>query len=180
MPRSGQSVRVVATARNACPELFQMLGAYLHQDFALDYESAEDALRSSVADAGRERLMRAAAELQAHRPPTEDGEATRRFVNELCDYHPPGDGLTYVSWLDHVQRVLAGRDQRIAAARHASAGLAGACRSGPTRRSAPGSHGAGRNVTVARRSRSAARRPQPHHAGPVAQPMRPRRPMWSR
>jgi CdiI immunity protein len=83
-----------------------MLGAYLHQDWARDYATAEYALNESVADASRERLTSAAAELQTHRPPRDDEEATRRFLNALCDYHPPGDGFTYVAWLDHVQAVL--------------------------------------------------------------------------
>ena len=94
-----------------------MLGAYLHQDWPRDYATAEYALNESVADASRERLTSAAAELQTHRPPLthalgiagerrDDEEATRRFLNALCDYHPPGDGLTYVAWLDHVQAVL--------------------------------------------------------------------------
>ena len=85
-----------------------MAGAWacLHQDFDLEYETAEHALKSGVTEAARERLLRAASELDAHRPPRDDEEGTRRFVNELCDYHPPGDGLSYVSWLDHVRAVL--------------------------------------------------------------------------
>jgi CdiI immunity protein len=83
-----------------------MLGAYLDQDWPLDYETAEDALTDTVADAWHERLTRAAAELRAHRPPRDNEEATRRFLNDLCGYHLPGDGLTYVAWLDHVQAVL--------------------------------------------------------------------------
>jgi hypothetical protein len=63
-----------------------MPGGYLYQDWPLDYETAEDALSDSVADAGREGLTRAAAELRAHRPPGDNEEATRRFLNELCDY----------------------------------------------------------------------------------------------
>ena len=97
---------MAASARETCPELHQVLGAYLHQDFDLDCETAEDALSYSVGESRRERLTRAAAELRTYRPPSDDEEATRRFANELCDYHPPGDGLTYVSWLDHVQAVL--------------------------------------------------------------------------
>jgi hypothetical protein len=85
-----------------------MLGAHLHQDFDLEYRTAEDALIDSVVQAGPERLARAAAELRTHRPPRDDEEATRRFVGELCDYHPPGDGLTHVAWLDHVQAMLDG------------------------------------------------------------------------
>jgi hypothetical protein len=37
-------------ARDECAELNQMLGAYLHQDFDLEYSSAED-----VASVGHER-----------------------------------------------------------------------------------------------------------------------------
>lgn len=87
-----------------------MLGAYLHRDFDLEYRTAEDAFNNSVAEAGPERLTRAAAELRMHRPPHDDEEATRRLVNDLCDYHPPGDGLPYVAWLDHVQAVLGRHD----------------------------------------------------------------------
>jgi hypothetical protein len=63
-----------------------MLGAYLHQDF--EYPTAAYALNSSVAEARGERLARAAAELRTHRPARDDEEATRRFLNELCEYHP--------------------------------------------------------------------------------------------
>jgi len=49
-----------------------MLGAYLHRDFDLEYRTAEDAFNNSVAEAGPERLTRAAAEPRTHRPPHDD------------------------------------------------------------------------------------------------------------
>lgn len=89
-----------------CPELFQLLGAWLHQDFDLDHPSADHALRESIAISSEERLLGATAEMGRSRPPSDDEDSTRRFVNALCDYHPPGDGLTYVSWLDHVEELM--------------------------------------------------------------------------
>ena len=102
----GQCVTVTERAYEACPESHQLLGAWLHQDFDLDFPSAEEALRASIADASVERLRTVLVELEAHRPPRSDEEATRAFANDLCDYHPPGDGLTYVAWLDHVETAV--------------------------------------------------------------------------
>ena len=102
----GQSGTVKGHANEACPELSQLLGAWLHQDFDLDYPTADDALQASIADATSERLGNALVELTSHRPSRADEEATRRFVNDLCWYHPPGDGLTYVAWLDHVDALV--------------------------------------------------------------------------
>ena len=65
-----------------------MLGAYLHRDWPFKCETAEEALEDSGSDAWPERLTQAAAELHAHRPPRDDEEAARRFLNALCDYHP--------------------------------------------------------------------------------------------
>jgi len=102
----GQGVSVAERASEACPETRQLLGAWLHQDFDLEYPSAEKALRASIADASLERLRTVLLELSIHRPPRSDEEATRAFVNDLCDYHPPGNGLTYVAWLDQVEAIV--------------------------------------------------------------------------
>jgi hypothetical protein len=97
---------VASTANERCPELFQLLGGWLHQDFDLEYQSAEEALAAAIADASLDRLRGALDELRRSRPSDRDEEATREFANELCWYHPPGDGLTYVEWLDHVEVAL--------------------------------------------------------------------------
>ena len=67
------------------------------------YRSAEQALRESIADASQDRLQLAAAEIRRFRPSADDEDGSRQFVNALCDYHPPGDGLTYTAWLDRVE-----------------------------------------------------------------------------
>ena len=102
----GQSWRVPAGPRERCPNLFQVLGAYLHQDFDLEYPTAEDALAAAVAGQGWAHVRAAASELRSHRPPQHDEAASAQFVNELCSYHPPSVGLSYTRWLDHVQHVL--------------------------------------------------------------------------
>jgi hypothetical protein len=83
-----------------------MLGAYLHRDWPFKYETAEEALKDSGSEAWPERLTQAAAELHAHRPPRDD-ERRRAVSSTRCaTTTPPGDGLTYIAWLHHVQAVL--------------------------------------------------------------------------
>jgi hypothetical protein len=106
---TGHYAPVSSRPAECCPNLFQVLGGYLHQDFDLDHGRADDALLAAVAGQPPEQVAAAAAELAAHRPSADDEGASRRFNNELCSYHPPGDGLSYSEWLDRVQRVLAGR-----------------------------------------------------------------------
>jgi hypothetical protein len=91
---------------DCCPNLAQVLGSYLHQDWDLDHTSADDALLAAIAGQPPRQVAAAASELLAHRPPADDEAASRRFSNELCSYHPPGDGLTYSAWLDRVQHIL--------------------------------------------------------------------------
>ena len=102
----GHSARVRDQWREQCPNLFQVLAGYLHQDFNLDYDSAEAALADAVASQGHEQVKRASIELATFRPPSDDESGSRLFANWLCYYHPPADGLTYSAWLDHVQEVL--------------------------------------------------------------------------
>jgi hypothetical protein len=100
-------MRSLATGPSTyCPNLFQVLGAYLHQDWDLEYGDAEAALVAAITGQGREQVAAAADELRTHRPPRDDESASCRFTNGLCSYHPPGDGLSYSAWLDHVQHML--------------------------------------------------------------------------
>ena len=89
-----------------CTNLNRVLGAYLHQDFDLDFASAEEALSAAVAGQDQAQVRAAASELRTCRPSRDDEEASCAFTNKLCSYHPPADGLTYAGWLDHVQLVL--------------------------------------------------------------------------
>ena len=102
-------MRVVrADAARICPDLFQVLGAYLHQDFDLDHGTAGAALDASMAEHPIETLRAALRQLRQHRPDRRDEAGTASFVNSLCDYHPPGDGHSYVEWLDEVEALLQG------------------------------------------------------------------------
>lgn len=92
--------------RERCPNLFQLLGACLHQDFDLEYDSAESALIDAIESQSKERLEQALMELAMCRPPADDEAASEEFTRSMCDYHPPGDGMTYSAWLDHVQNLL--------------------------------------------------------------------------
>lgn len=96
----------MAEERDLCPNLFQVLGPYLHQDFDMEYASAQAALAASLQESSQGRLEDALVELRTHRPAADSEESTRRFVNQLCDYHPPGDGLTYIEWLDRVDAAM--------------------------------------------------------------------------
>lgn len=81
----------------------------MHQDWDLDHATVWDALDDFVAGEPRSvgELGREVRELR-RRDLSED--ALREVVgNELrCDYWPPGDGLTYSSWLAEVDRRLSG------------------------------------------------------------------------
>lgn len=72
----------------------------------IEYPDADSALADAVVGQGVAQVSSAAKELAAHRPPASDEDASRRFSNDLCDYHPPSDGLTYSAWLDRVQQIL--------------------------------------------------------------------------
>lgn len=100
-------MRSLATGPSTCcPNLFQVLGAYLHQDWETEYSDAETALLAAATGQAREQVAAAATELRTHRPPALDEDASSRFTNGLCSYHPPDDGLSYSAWLDHLQQVL--------------------------------------------------------------------------
>jgi hypothetical protein len=92
--------------RERCPNLRQVLGAYLHQDFDLEYANAEAALADAVASQSREQVALASIELATFRPSNKDEVSSMVFTNAMCDYNPPGDGLTFSAWLDRVQDVL--------------------------------------------------------------------------
>ncbi len=98
----GYGPRIV-TARERYPELFQFLGAYLHQDFPEVHGDADAALAASMRNASPERLIAVHAQL-TDLLETVDEAAAERAVNELCDYYPPGDGWTYIGWLEEVDR----------------------------------------------------------------------------
>jgi hypothetical protein len=85
------------------PELFQMLAGYLHQDLVSDYGTAAVALQEAIADTPiadrRSAVTQIDTLLMSHR----DERSVATAVKQLCDYHPPGDGLSYREWLLEVR-----------------------------------------------------------------------------
>ena len=90
-------------------EQLRQLGAYLHQDWDLDYDGVWDAVRAFKADASADDLRAAIAQTEELRDAGLDEEQLRRtVVDELgVEYWPPGDDLTFQAWLDELVRVLA-------------------------------------------------------------------------
>lgn len=89
-------------------EQLTRLGGYLHQDWPLDYDDAGEAIRAFKGDLTAAELEEAVAEVtritEQHR--SED-DLRRVLVDELrIDYWPPGDGLTFRSWFDDLERIL--------------------------------------------------------------------------
>lgn len=87
--------------------LDQLLGAYLHQDYDVEYPDAWAAVDASIREHSPKVRAAARQELLGilEREDTEDGLS--RAVSKLgVAYSPPADGYTYRAWLHEV-------DQRI-------------------------------------------------------------------
>jgi hypothetical protein len=96
------------SAAEAYPDLFQFLGGYLHQDFDLDGGTADDAVRQAIASTPAEARAAVAAQIDSLMTAHSDERSLEVAVNELCSYHPPGDGLTYRAWLRQVRACVSG------------------------------------------------------------------------
>lgn len=90
------------------PELEQMLGGYLGQDWPLDYDTWQGAIAAYKKEAGPNAVRQAMSELDAllaHHP--DEGELQRIGVALGCDYEPSADGSGYREWLQAVRGSLA-------------------------------------------------------------------------
>ncbi len=97
-------------AADAYPDLFQLLGGYLHQDFGSDTGTADEALRQAVVDTPDEGRAAVAAQIDSLLAAHRDERSLAIAVNQLCDYYPPGDGLSYRAWLGEVHACVRRRD----------------------------------------------------------------------
>jgi catechol 2,3-dioxygenase-like lactoylglutathione lyase family enzyme len=90
------------------PNLFQLLGGYLHQDFDLDHANADAAL-AAAAHEDKARAAGAARELDALLASSRDDDGLTRLVERLADgYSPTLDGWRIRAWLEHVAAILRG------------------------------------------------------------------------
>lgn len=98
-----------------CPALKQVLGGYLHEDFAEEFGSADEALRSAAKDQGAGQVIDALAELDALlRSSFTDEQLTDLIEGLTTGYSPVLDGWEIRSWLEHVQTLLAEGIEEIA------------------------------------------------------------------
>jgi len=86
-----------------------LLAGYFHQDWALDFASADDVLRTIRREVPPDDIRKACTEIEevlAQRHGIRDPEA---FLWEVldCNYSPRHDGFTVAEWLGHVRGMLA-------------------------------------------------------------------------
>jgi hypothetical protein len=89
-------------------DLSQILGAYLHQDWADEFDSDDSALRSAVGAEPKEKIAaarRAVDRLLASQ--LTDTELRDELTDRLGCYFDPGSkGMTYQQWLARVSQLL--------------------------------------------------------------------------
>jgi CdiI immunity protein len=91
------------------PNLFQVLGGYLHQDFDLDSESPDDALRNAAEGQGREQISGAIREIDhLLASPMRDGQLMTLVERMTAGYSPALEGWAARDWLRHARELLAG------------------------------------------------------------------------
>jgi hypothetical protein len=97
-----------AEATDLFPNLFQVLGGYLHQDFDCDFASADEALRTAAEEQGREQVAGAVREIDALLAGGFDDRTLIAIVERLTTgYSPVLDGWEIRPWLEHARAILA-------------------------------------------------------------------------
>jgi hypothetical protein len=89
-------------------DLSQILGAYLHQDWADEFDSDESALRSALDSEPKDKIAaarRALDRLLASQ--FTEAELREELVVRLgCYFDPSSKGMTYRQWLARVSQLL--------------------------------------------------------------------------
>src|SRR5579885_2958193 len=93
--------------RDQFPNLRFLCSAYFHQDWALDDPTADAVIHRYIGDADPQEVRQVAAEIEQFlcTGMTED-QREAVLVDLGCFYYPPGEGLTYSSWLRRVYELL--------------------------------------------------------------------------
>jgi hypothetical protein len=88
------------------PSLFQVLGGYLHQDWDIDAETPDDALRLA-AEEGPEQAGAAVREIDALLASEVDDKHLMRLIERLtAGYSPELEGWRARDWLLHARELL--------------------------------------------------------------------------
>ena len=90
------------------PNLRQMLGGYLHQDWRIEFSSANGAINAFKNQEPQAIILKVCDELNRVIPSIQQMRNPEKFLREelWCDYDPLGDGLTVVAWLQEVRKIL--------------------------------------------------------------------------
>jgi hypothetical protein len=91
------------------PALEQFLGNNFHQDFGLDFDDAETALRHGLEIEPRQNFPAILDEIEAILSEETDESAVGKILLSLgCYYHTYADGHTPITWL---RRIKAGLEE---------------------------------------------------------------------
>lgn len=90
------------------PNLFQFLAGCFHQDWSCDHETEDDVIRSFVAEASPETILRVKDELQLALRAFNSEEEMQVFLFEEigCSYYYPYAWSSGKAWLEHVAAML--------------------------------------------------------------------------
>jgi hypothetical protein len=89
------------------PNLFQVLGGYLNQDFDLDFDSPDAALRAAADEQGDEQVAGAIREIEDLLASELGDDELMRLVERLtAGYSPELEGWSARPWLRHVRDLL--------------------------------------------------------------------------
>ena len=96
------------------PNLGQVLGCYLHQDFDLEYASPDDALRDAARSQGHDQVSAAVREIDELLDSGLDAKGLEEAVHRLTGwgYGPELDGWKVRDWLLHAKEVLSAECRR--------------------------------------------------------------------
>ncbi|HVM17614.1 MAG TPA: contact-dependent growth inhibition system immunity protein [Gaiellaceae bacterium] len=89
------------------PNLFQVFGGYLHQDFDLEFASPDEALLAAAAGQGSEQVGDAVREIDSLLESDLDDSQLHAIVERLtAGYAPELDAWEARAWLAHARRLL--------------------------------------------------------------------------
>ena len=94
--------------REEFPSLSTLFGAYLHQDWDIDYQTPENAVRSFAAAAGSQLVSQTRREIETLlEKPLTDSELATLITREFgASYDPCLDGHSPRAWLRDVAAIL--------------------------------------------------------------------------
>ncbi|MFG2671120.1 contact-dependent growth inhibition system immunity protein [Streptomyces sp. NPDC048445] len=88
------------------PELSQMLGAYFHQDFPLEYSSHREALDDYISDTPESHLQQAAEEIREFLTLNESDQSLKKSASALGIGSSPPPGVRLRQWLVDVREII--------------------------------------------------------------------------